>query len=302
MIFFLFIYVDLLTKSMFLFKIYVNITQKKGVNFNMENNKITINLNTVIIIAVIIGALILGLISYFIYDNMNKEENNSIIAENDNNKQSESILDDADDNDNDEDSDITDNNSQIIDNSQKPSNTTKDKETTNSSTPNQTTTNSATGKPSSKQSPLAIGEWGISSRYLSGEYVDVPAKVTNVTRGSSAAQEVKQYLTSGSSIYKYEDAKEGMEWAVIEYSIDLTQVEKETTAKLDTKVTGTGDNTSIKYNGTTYIVSTVNMTPNNYTKGSIETCKFAVQLPIGCTDYLIVLGSSSGSQAFFTGK
>lgn len=266
----------------------------------MENNKISISLNTVIVIAVIIGALILGLISFFIYDNMNKEENNSIIAENDNNKQNESIVEDT--NNNDDDEDITDNNSQIIDNSQNTSDKTEDEETTNSSKPNQTTTNSATGKPSSKQSPLAIGEWGISSRYLSGEYVDVPAKVTNVTRGSSAAQEVKQYLTSGSSIYKYEDAKEGMEWAVIEYSIDLTQVEKETTAKLDTKVTGTGDNTSIKYNGMTYILSTVNMTPNKYTKGSIETCKFAVQLPIGCTDYLIVLGSSSGSQAFFNGK
>ena len=133
------------------------------------------------------------------------------------------------------------------------------------------------------------------------EYLDIPTKVTNVIRGSFAAQEVKQYLTSGSSIYKYEDAKEGMEWAVIEYSIDLTQLEKESTAKLYTQVTGTGDNKSIKYNGTTYIVSTVNMTPNKYTKGSIETCKFAVQLPIGCTDYLIALGDSD-TQAFFKGK
>ena len=92
-----------------------------------------------------------------------------------------------------------------------------------------------------------------------------------------------------------------MEWAVIEYSIDLTKIEEETNAKLDAKVTGTGNNNSIKYNDTTYMVSTVNMTPNKYTKGNIETCKFAVQLPIGCTDYLIVLGSSSGSQAFFYG-
>ena len=262
----------------------------------MENNKISISLNTVIIITIIIGALILGLISFFIYNKMNTESDNSVIADNDN-KQSESLLDNNDDviinNNNKE----TNNNSQVSNNSENTSNN-EDKENTSSSS----TSNSATGKSSSKQNPLAIGEWGISSRYLSGEYVDLPAKVTNVTRGSSAAQEVKQYLTSDSSIYKYEDAKEGMEWAVIEYSIDLTQVEKETTAKLDSKVTGTGDNTSIKYNGTTYIVSTVNMTPNKYTKGSIETCKFAVQLPIGCTDYLIVLGSSSGSQAFFTGK
>lgn len=255
----------------------------------MENNKITISLNTVIIIAIIIGALILGLISsFFIYGKINNKDNNSVISDNDN-KQSENLLDNNDDVViNNDDNKETNNNSQVSNNY----------ENTSSSS----TSNSVTGKSSSKQNPLAIGEWGISSRYLSGEYVDVPARVTNVTRGSSAAQEVKQYLTSGSSIYKYEDAKEGMEWAVIEYNIDLTQIEKETTAKLDAKITGTGDNTSIKYNGSTYIVSTVNMTPNNYTKGNIETCKFAVQLPIGCTDYLIVLGSSSGSQAFFAGK
>ena len=285
--------VYLLTRFLFLFKIYLDKILKKGVNFNMGNNK-----NTVIIILVIIVALLLGLLSFFIYDKMNTETNNSIVAENDNNKQNESIYDREDDDEviaKDDDNEI--NNSQVSDDSE---NTSSNEDEEN--TPSSSTSNSVTGKSSSKQNPLAIGEWGISSRYLSGEYVDVPAKVTNVTRGSSAAQEVKQYLTSGSSIYKYEDAKEGMEWAVIEYNIDLTQVEKETTAKLDSKVTGTGDNSSIKYNGTTYIVSTVNMTPNKYTKGSIETCKFAVQLPIGCTDYLIVLGSSSGSQAFFTGK
>lgn len=253
----------------------------------MENNKISISLTTVILF-IIIGALILGLLSFFIYNKINTDSNNSVISNNDN-KQSENLLDNNDDVViNNADNKEMNNSSQVSNNS----------ENTSSSS----TSNSVTSKSSSKQNPLAIGEWGISSRYLSGEYVDVPARVTNVTRGSSAEQEVKQYLTSGSSIYKYEDAKEGMEWAVIEYNIDLTQIEKETTAKLDAKITGTGDNTSIKYNGSTYIVSTVNMTPNNYTKGNIETCKFAVQLPIGCTDYLIVLGSSSGSQAFFAGK
>ncbi len=241
----------------------------------MDNKKISISLTTVIIIAIIIIALIIGLISFFIYNKMDTESNN------DNNKQSESHLDNNDDV-------ITNNNSQVPNNS--------------GNIPSSSTSNSATGKASSKQNPLAIGEWGISSKYISSKYVDIPTRITNVTRGSSAAQEVKQYLTSGSSIYKYEDAKEGMEWAVIEYDIDLTQIERETTADLYTSVTGTGDNRSIKYNGTIYILSTVNMTPNNYTKGNIETCKFAVQLPIGCTDYLIVLGSSPGSQAYFIGK
>lgn len=256
----------------------------------MENNKISISLTTVIIIAVIIGALILGIVSYAIYNNFNKK------PEIGNDKIGQSTVDSLQ-------SGETNNNSdkQTSTNTNTNNNantTTTEKE--NSS--NSSASTSATGKASSKQNPLSIGEWGIASKYVSSEYVDVPARVTNVTRGSSAAQELKEYLNNSSSIYKYEDAKENMEWAVIEYSIDLTKMEKDSTAKLDTKITGIGDNNSIKYNGATYIVSTTNMTPNNYTKGEIVSCKFAVQLPIGCTDYLIALGSSSGTQAFFSGK
>lgn len=256
----------------------------------MENNKISISLTTVIIIAVIIGALILGIVSYAIYNNFNKK------PEIGNDKIGQSTVDSLQPGETSNNSDKqTSTNTNINNNA---NTTTTEKE--NSS--NSSASTSATGKASSKQNPLSIGEWGIASKYVSSEYVDVPARVTNVTRGSSAAQELKEYLNNSSSIYKYEDAKENMEWAVIEYSIDLTKMEKDSTAKLDTKITGIGDNNSIKYNGATYIVSTTNMTPNNYTKGEIVSCKFAVQLPIGCTDYLIALGSSSGTQAFFSGK
>lgn len=256
----------------------------------MENNKISISLTTVIIIAVIIGALILGIVSYAIYNNFNKK------PEIGNDKIGQSTVDSLQPGETSNNSDKqTSTNTNINNNA---NTTTTEKE--NSS--NSSVSTSATGKASSKQNPLSIGEWGIASKYVSSEYVDVPARVTNVTRGSSAAQELKEYLNNSSSIYKYEDAKENMEWAVIEYSIDLTKMEKDSTAKLDTKITGIGDNNSIKYNGATYIVSTTNMTPNNYTKGEIVSCKFAVQLPIGCTDYLIALGSSSGTQAFFSGK
>lgn len=256
----------------------------------MDNNKISISLTTVIIIAVIIGAFILGIVSYAIYNNFNKK------AEIENEQIGQSTVDSSQPGETSNDSDKQTSTSTNINNNVSTTITEKENSSNSSSSA------STTGKASSKQSPLAIGEWGIASKYVSGEYLDVPTKVTNVTRGSSAAKELENYLTSSSSIYKYEDAKDGMEWAVIEYSIDLTRMENDSTAKLDTKVTGTGDNTSIKYNGMTYIVSTVNMTPNNYTKGEIVSCKFAVQLPIGCTDYLIALGSSSGTQAFFNGK
>ena len=254
----------------------------------MQDNKISISLTTVIIITVVVVALIVGLASFIVFNkNTDKEiknnqsEHSTIISSESNEK---------------------DNKYSNINSENVSYNTNSNTTSTNTGNlSNSSTSNSTTGKSSSKQNPLSIGEWGIASKYASGEYVDVPVKVAKVTRGSSAAQEVKNYCESGSSIYKYEDAKEDMEWAVIEYSVDLTQMEKESSITLDRKITGTGDNTSIKYNGVTYIVSTMNMT-SGYTKGEIVTCKFAVQLPIGCTDYLIVLGSSSSTQAFFIGE
>lgn len=166
---------------------------------------------------------------------------------------------------------------------------------------NSSNTTPITGSSSSKTSPLSIGEWGIASKYYSGEYVDVPVKVTNITRGSTAAQEVEEYCNSDSSIYRYEDAEEDMEWAVVEYEIDLSDFDTDTIVNLDRRITGTGDNTSVKHRGTTYIISTMNMT-TDYDSGKIVTSKFATQLPTGCHDYLIVLGSSEYTQAFFQGE
>lgn len=258
----------------------------------MQDNKISISLTTVIIITVVVVALVVGLVSLIIFNKITdndiqnvESEQSTIISSQTNGKDDNSFKTNS-----------TNINYNATTNTNINSNST--------STNKENTSNSSVStveKSSSKQSPLSIGEWGTASKYASGEYVDVPVKVTKVIRGSNAAQEVKNYCESGSSIYKYEDAKENMEWAVIEYEVDLTQMEKESSVTLDRKITGTGDNISIKYNGVTYIVSTMNMT-SGYTKGEIVTCKFAVQLPIGCTDYLIVLGSSSSTQAFFIGE
>lgn len=256
----------------------------------MQDNKITISLTTVIIIGVSIVALILGIVSYAIYNNFNQNEKME------NNRMEQSPVNSL--------ASVENNNSygntEVMNNNNNSNGTSTDKEETS----NSSSTSSIIGKTSSKQNPLDIGEWGIGSKYSSGKYIDIPVKVTNVTRGTTAAQRVKYYCENESSIYKYEDAKEGMEWAVVEYSVDLTNIEEYSmgkSIKVDAKVTGTGDNNSIKYNGYTYIVSTMNMT-NDYSKENIATGYFAVQLPSGCTDYLIVLGSSSGTQAFFNGK
>ena len=262
----------------------------------MENKKITISLTTIIIIAVIIGALILGGISFIIYNNINKDNNYNL-------SQHQDTQENVNNTNSTEQTSSNDflNNQSSIDNSNSSSISNNSSTQQNSSTSQTTSVN---GETSSKSSPLPIGNWGIASKYSSGNYVDVPVKVVNVTRGNSAAQMVKNYCNNSSSIYKYEDAKEGMEWAVIDYSVDLTNVEGYSMGKdirVDSKITGTGDNTSIHYKDNVYIVSTMNMT-SGYSKENMANGQFAVQLPIGCTDYLIALGSSSHTQAFFTGE
>lgn len=232
----------------------------------MESNK---NRSLIILLVIIIGVLVCALVIAFLLNYTNKRNIN------------------------------LDNNTNIVDDVIESKDEDNSNEVNNS---NSSTNDNITFNESSKQEPLDIGEWGVASKYISGGYVDVPVRVTNVTRGNNAAEELRNYLDSGTSIYKYSEPKENMEWAIIEYDIDMTKLEKDSTVKMDTKITGTGDNTSVKYKGVTYILSTINMTSNKYTKGGIESCKFAVQLPIGCVDYLIVLGTSSNTQAFFYGK
>ena len=257
----------------------------------MENNKITVNLTTIIIIAVVIGALFVGIISFVVYNNINKDNNTTLSKTQDTEQIQTSANLNAETN--------NDNNTSLNNSGTTDSNNNSAQQNVSSAQ-----SSSVTGKSSSKSNPLSIGEWGIASKRDSGDYIDIPVKVTNVIRGNSATQMVKDYCNSGSSIYKYEDAKDKMEWAVVEYTVDLTNIKGYSTGKdikVDSKITGTGDNTSIKYNGTTYIVSTMNMT-SGYSKENIANGQFAVQLPIGCTDYLIALGSLSHTQAFFNGK
>lgn len=270
----------------------------------MEEKKITISLSTAILMVLLIAALVVGLVFYLEKDNDSNTVKEPSVSENVQQPISNSLVSNETVNNNltTEDTNSINNDNTAVTNDINNSDTipTEDenKKPVENTTPQ---VNTNTGKSSSKENPLNVGEWGIASKYMSGGYIDVPARVTKVTRGSSAAQEVKNYCNSGSSIYKYEDAKQGMEWAIIDYDVDLTKIEKSTTVRLDTKITGTGTNTSIKYKDVTYIVTTMNMT-SEYTKGKVVNCKFAVQLPIGCTDYLIALGTSSSTQAFINGK
>lgn len=254
----------------------------------MENKKVTINLSTFILSLLLIITIFVGIILFMMNNNKIKNSNSSISQ---NNKLSDIKNEEVSESN----SSNSINNSKnsldnefIVQNNKKDNNTPIEKPTT--------------GKESSKTNPLSIGNYGVAYQRTSKTNIDVPVKVTNVTRGNSAKKMVKQYCDSGVSIYRYDEPKEGMEWAVIDYTVDLTNVPATTEGKkvsLDSKITGTGDNTSIKYNNNIYIVSTINMS-TKYSKETIAHGKFAAQLPIGCTDYLIVLGTQD-KQAFFKG-
>jgi hypothetical protein len=268
----------------------------------MQNNRISIHLVTVI--AVCILAFMLGILCYFMFENNESKDEVSLDTSSLNTySQTNNLVSNSNSisntiyNDN---SNINVDTTNVQNNTVSTSNfiTTSD---TNSTSDLNVDSDSITTKSSSKSEPLSLNEWGLASIYSSGEYVDVATRVTNVMRGTLAAEEYKEFCENDSTIYKYEDAKEGMEWAIIEYEIDLTSFSSNIRANLDRKISGTGDNSSIKYNGTTYIVSTVNMS-YDFNFGKIVTARFATQLPIGCTDYLIVLGSSSQTQAFFIGE
>ncbi len=254
-----------------------------------------ISLTAIIIITVIIFALILCMIAFIIYSN-NKDSNSfSSTVHNTAQQQTSSATDEQT---------INSNDSTFKKDSSATNNTNSNDDSQQNTSSSQT--NSVTGKSSSNSSPLSIGEWGIASKYGSGNYTDVPVKVTNVTRGDSATQMVKDFCNTGSSIYKYSEPDDDMEWAVVDYTVDLSNFKApsssgDKTIKVDSKVTGTGNSSAVKYNGNTYIISTTNMTSGT-TKENIANGQFAVQLPIGCTDYLIVLGTSSHTQAFFKGK
>ena len=176
----------------------------------------------------------------------------------------------------------------------------------NTNTNNQNDNVNTKGETSSKTDPLSFNQWGLASRYSSGEYKDIPVMISKVTRGEQASKLVEGYCNEKNSIYKYEEPKEGMEWAVFEYTVDLRSIMTEygVNVRVDSKITGTGDNSSIKYDGKTYIVSTADMSSRDYFKedSAIADGRFVVQLPIGCTDYLVAMGTTNQTNAYFEGK
>ena len=291
-----------------------------------------------VLIVALIAALAGGAGVYFLLENKDKEEKTETKTENvvENNNVNEvaqnNVVEDTNNTTNgggflsgllgNSDENNTVNNTienTVVNNTIDTNTTTNTVVDTNTTTEPNTNTNttSTNVKESTAENPLALGEWGNASKYvseyLSEEYKDVdytpvPVSVTKVTRGEEAAKILKAWCDN-SSYYKYEDPKEKMEWVIVDYKVDLTGLtfdEGTIGTDRDIKSSVTGKNGgSIEYNGMRYYVSTTDITTSEYAeKPGIYDGQFAVQLPVGCTDYVIKMGNDYDNRAvsYFKGQ
>lgn len=201
----------------------------------------------------------------------------------------------------------------ISDTSKKGTDTTT---TDTKNTKKSASTSSKDAEVKTQGSPASLNEWALASKYagkyLSEEYadknyIDVPVTVTKVSRGDKILDDVKKLLAEHH--YKYTEPKSSqLEWAIVEYDVDLSDVKFDegtigTSIKIDSAIRGT-DGSSVKYDGITYILTTVDVSDSSYVKEpGVYSGKFITQLPKGCKDYLIKLGSSyNGSESYFKGE
>ena len=157
---------------------------------------------------------------------------------------------------------------------------------------------------SSLENPLQVGEWGIASKYNTETSSDqnVNVRVTNIIRGDEAKEMAKEYMSRDYSIYKYEEPEAYLEWVVIEYDVDFADTYVPgASPNVEADITGP-DGSSVKYNGITYITSTIEIGSRDYIKAKTGSGKILTQIPIGCTDYIIQFGRYNGTTAYFQGK
>lgn len=181
-------------------------------------------------------------------------------------------------------------------------------------------------KESSKENELKLGEWGNASRKVTANfsyeeyrrigYIEVPTSVTKVIRGKEAEDMVKKWYSTEKPNYTYDEPKEGIEWVVIEYKVDLSDVKIKEGSEgidiaLDCSLTGDKGGTSITYGKIGIILSPESMSDEIRAKEpGIYTGRIMAKLPVGFSDYTIQLGCSydntkedkKGTIAYFKGE
>lgn len=180
-------------------------------------------------------------------------------------------------------------------------------------------------KESSKENALELGEWGNASKAVTDNfaseynkigYIEVPTSVTKIIKGKDAENMVKKWYAEKRPNYTYDEPKEDMEWVVIEYKVDLSDVKIRENSdgikiKLDCSLTGSKGGTSVNSGRRAYILSPYSMSDDVRAKvPGIYTGRIMVKLPLEFSDYTIQLGSSydntkegnKGTIAYFKGQ
>ncbi len=164
---------------------------------------------------------------------------------------------------------------------------------------------SITTASSSIDSPLELDVWGTAAKYCTAEnnYVNVPIKITSVRRGKDVASEVKT-IADKSSFISYFEPDENEEYAIADYEISLDgfPVDKGgTLIDISAYITGT-DGEMIKLdNGSYWSTTAASLNQENYYYEGTVKGSLAFRIIKNRTDYLIVLGETGETQAFFKG-
>lgn len=159
---------------------------------------------------------------------------------------------------------------------------------------------------SSKIEPINVGQWGKSTKKAEdGTYKEVEVRVSKVIRGTEAEKIIKNFSEINKEKLNYTAPVNNMEWAVIEYEANLKNMnanENGNTSKILLNVEGIGNNTSVKYKNKIYNITVLDLNKDEYKMEEIVTGRYATQLPIGCTDYTIIIGDDASQRAFIKGE
>lgn len=156
---------------------------------------------------------------------------------------------------------------------------------------------------SSVSSPLVVNAWGTASKYSTKEqnYVNVPIRITSVTRGKQANETVKKFMNESSS-YNYTEPDKNAEWVVADYEISLDGFPVDiggTDNSITSFITG-NDGDYINYGDKKWCTTTINITDGKYYYEGIVKGKIAYQMINNRTDYIITLGEYNETQSFFS--
>lgn len=164
---------------------------------------------------------------------------------------------------------------------------------------------------------LDVGEWGKSSKIMyenfnGNNYEDnltnVPVSIKKIIRGDEAKTYIKNWFSS-QKVFEYDEPEEGMEWILVNYSVDFRNIyfdntsDEGTSKNLINAIIG-ADGGDLIFNNKKFAVSTINISKDEFVKeNKIYNSEFIAVIPKECHKYVIRFGTSrDGYEAYFNGK